>query len=111
MSVSKYCAGRITPRKPTSSSLLSVARECIFCPEKHSFVRASLNDPPRMRLFVTAADVSTGENLRAYFQARASATDGATAGGAGELAFFETPIDPSAAFATLREMLNEAVKP
>lgn len=71
----------------------------------------SLNDPPRLRLFVTAADDSTGDGLRAFFLARAAATDGATAGGAGELAFFETPIDPSGAFAALREMLNEAVKP
>ena len=52
----------------------------------------SLNDPPRLRLFVTAVDVTTGDNLRAYFLARrAAATDGATAGGAGELAFLRRP--------------------
>jgi hypothetical protein len=43
--------------------------------------------------------------------ARATATEGATTGGAGELAFIETPIDPTTTFATLREMLNEGVKP
>jgi hypothetical protein len=71
----------------------------------------SLNDPPRLRLFVGAADSSAGDRLRAYFLARATATEGATTGGAGELAFIETPIDPTTTFATLREMLNEGVKP
>ena len=71
----------------------------------------SLNDPPRLRLFVTAVDSSTGDRLRASFLARATATEGATAGGAGELAFIEQPFDPTTALATLREMLNEAVKP
>jgi hypothetical protein len=71
----------------------------------------SLNDPPRLRLFIRAADASTGGRLRAYFQTRSLSTDGATAGGAGELAFFETPIDPATTFATLRDMLSEAVKP
>lgn len=71
----------------------------------------SLNDPPRLRLFVTAPDSSTGDRLRASFLARATATEGTSAGGAGELAFIETPIDPTIALATLREMLNESGKP
>jgi hypothetical protein len=71
----------------------------------------SLNDPPRLRLFILAADAPTGDRLRAYFQARTGAMEGATTGGAGELAFFETPIDPATTFATLRDMLSEAVKP
>jgi len=70
----------------------------------------SLNEPPRLRLFIAAADAATGDRLRAYFQARVGVADGATAGGAGELAFFETPIDPTATFATLRDMLSEAAK-
>ena len=71
----------------------------------------SLNEQPRFHLFVKAANGSIGDRLRAYFQGRAAATDGATAGGAGELAYFEAPIEPANALATVREMLNEAVKP
>ena len=71
----------------------------------------SLNEPPRLRLFVKAADGSTAERVRSYFQARAASTENATSGGAGEIAFFDSPIDPANAFNTLREMLNEAVKP
>jgi hypothetical protein len=71
----------------------------------------SLNEPPRLRIFVKAADASTAERIRSYFQARAASAENATSGGAGEIAFFDSPIDPANAFNSLREMLNEAVKP
>jgi hypothetical protein len=71
----------------------------------------SFNDPPRLRLFVKAADVSIAERIRTYFQGRAAGAENASSGGAGELAFFDSPVDPANAFNSLREMLNEAVKP
>lgn len=71
----------------------------------------SLDDPPRLRLFVTVADKATGEQIRAYFANRAATDEHARHGGAGELAFFDTPIDPANTLTILRQMLNDAAKP
>jgi hypothetical protein len=71
----------------------------------------SLGGPPRLRLFVKAADEATGQQLRAYFARRAATDEMASHGGAGELAFFDAPMDPSTIFATLQQMLSDAVKP
>ena len=71
----------------------------------------SLGDPPRLRLFVKTADEATAQQLRAYFAKRAASDEMASHGGAGELAFFDTPMDPSTVFATLQQMLSDAVKP
>ena len=68
----------------------------------------SLDDPPRLRLFVKAADEATGQQVREYFAKRAAADDKARHGGAGELAFFDIPIDPAATFATLQQFLSDA---
>jgi hypothetical protein len=68
-------------------------------------------DSTRLALFIKASDGSTGERLRTYFRARAAREESGTSGGAGELAYLEIPLDPATALATLREMLNEAVKP
>jgi hypothetical protein len=70
----------------------------------------SLDDPPRLRLFVKAVDDATGEQLRAYFAKKAAADEQARHGGAGQLAFFDTPIDPANTFATLQQMLGDAGK-
>ncbi len=68
----------------------------------------SLEDPPRLRLFVKAADEATGQQVREYFAKKAAADDKARHGGAGELAFFDMPIDPAATFATLQQFLSDA---
>ena len=69
----------------------------------------SLGDEPRLRLFVRTADEESGRRARDYF--RTLATDPkATHGGAGTIALFETPIDPAAAYATLRDVMGEPAK-
>lgn len=70
----------------------------------------SFGDPPRLRLFVKAADGPTAGQVRDYFARRAASDEKATHGGAGELAFYDTPVDPAAARATLRELLADAVR-
>ena len=70
----------------------------------------SLGDPPRLRLFVKTEDERPHSNF-AYFAKRAATDEMASHGGAGELAFFDVPIDPSTVFATLQQMLGDAVKP
>jgi hypothetical protein len=68
----------------------------------------SLEDPPRLRLFVKAADEATGQQVREYFAKKATADDKARHGGAGELAFFDVPIEPVATLATLLQFLSDA---
>jgi hypothetical protein len=66
----------------------------------------SFDDPPRLRVFVRCAEAGTGEQLRAYFRARAD--EGTRTGGAGEWALFDTPLDPRNGVRPLRQMLEEA---
>jgi hypothetical protein len=73
-------------------------------------VALSFDDPPRLRLFVKAADEATAEQIRAYFAKKAATDDKVSHGGAGEFARLDMPIDPAATFATLRQMLSDAGK-
>ena len=68
----------------------------------------SFGDPPRLRLFVKTADEATGQQLRNYFKSQAATDDKVQHGGAGEFAFFDMPLDPSNAFATLERFLADA---
>jgi hypothetical protein len=68
----------------------------------------SFGKEPRARLFVRCADEPTGAKLREYFQTKA--TPGAQAGGAGEWALYDAPLDPRAALETLKEFINDAAK-
>jgi hypothetical protein len=70
----------------------------------------SFADPPRLHLFVKAADPPTAEQVRAYFAKRAAADEQIRHGGAGELAMFNTPIDPTALADLFRQMLSDALK-
>jgi len=65
-------------------------------------------NPSRLRLVVRAADEATGQRLRDYFRAQATATEGAQHGGAGTLALFETGFDPATTFATLERFFADA---
>ena len=71
-------------------------------------VALSFDDPPRLRLFVKAADEATGDRIRAYFAKRTAEDDKASRGGAGELAYLDMPIDPASFFATLQGFLSDA---
>ena len=71
----------------------------------------SLDEPPRLRLFLTVADESTAEGVRSYFAKWAERNGQVSHGGAGELAFLNAPIDPVKTFAVLRQLLNDAAKP
>jgi hypothetical protein len=66
-------------------------------------------DPPRLRLFLKAADEQLGQRARELF-ARRAADERTLHGGAGEFAFFDTPIDPATAFATLQRLIGEPTK-
>ncbi len=66
----------------------------------------SFGEQPRMRLFVRTAETATAERVRAYFQARATETESATAGGGGVFALFDAPFDP----ALLQRFLADAAK-
>jgi hypothetical protein len=70
----------------------------------------SFGDPPRLRLFVKAADEAAAGQVRQYFAGRAASDDKVSHGGAGELAFYDTPVDPAAARATLRRLLADAAR-
>lgn len=70
----------------------------------------SFGEEPRVRLFVRAADEATGQQVRDYFRERAASDEKVRHGGGGELAFFDAPIDPAAAFATLQRFLGDAGK-
>lgn len=70
----------------------------------------ALDDPPRLRLFVKLANEPTAEALRAYFARRAAVDDLVRHGGAGEFAFFDTPIDPAKLFDTFQQMLGDTRK-
>jgi hypothetical protein len=72
-------------------------------------VGLSVADPPRLRVFVRAADADTGERLRAYFAKKATG-DGVRTGGAGEWAMLDAPADPRDGFATLKDFLADAGK-
>jgi hypothetical protein len=71
----------------------------------------SLDEPPRLRLFLTVADEPTAEGVRSYFAKWAERNGQVSHGGAGELAFLNAPIDPVKTFAVLRQLLNDAAKP
>jgi hypothetical protein len=73
-------------------------------------VAIRLGESPRLRLFVRAADDSTGARVRSYFQARAAEMESATAGGGGSFALFDAPFDPATAGPLLRRMLDDAKK-
>ena len=66
----------------------------------------SLGEEPGVRLSIKSADAATGEQLRAYFRAKATGV----AGGAGEWAEFGAPFDPAAGFGPFRAMLDDAGK-
>jgi hypothetical protein len=70
----------------------------------------SFGDPPRVRLFVKTADDATGQRVRDFFRERAASDDRAQVGGAGDLAFLDTPIDPANAFVTLQQFLSDVKK-
>ncbi len=71
-------------------------------------VALSFDDPPRLRLFVKAADELVGQRVREALARRAT-DERAWHGGAGELALFDTPIDPTVAYATIQQLLGEAM--
>jgi len=71
-------------------------------------VALSFEEPPRLRLFVKAADEQLGQRVREALARRAS-DERAWHGGAGELALFDTPIDPAVAYATIQQLLGEAL--
>lgn len=70
----------------------------------------SLGGEPRLRLFVRAADAETGQKLRDYFREQAGTDGKARHGGEGEAAFYDAPVDPADAFATLERFLRDAGK-
>jgi hypothetical protein len=71
----------------------------------------SLEETPRLRLMIKAADPTTGEHLRTYFESQAKVNDKVRHGGSGELAFYDAPVDPMNGFATITRFLSDAVKP
>jgi hypothetical protein len=71
----------------------------------------SLDEPPRLRLFITVADEQTADGIRVYFAKWAESNGRVSHGGAGELAFLNTPIDPVKTFTVLRQLLTDAAKP
>jgi hypothetical protein len=71
----------------------------------------SLDEPPRLRLFIKTTDEASGQQLRAYFQKMAAADENVRQGGGGELAFFDTPFDLMKGFTTIRQWLENAGKP
>lgn len=70
----------------------------------------TLGDPPRGHVVVRLADEAAAKQTREYFKARAGTDDKVRPGGEGEFATLDTPIDPSTAFATLQQLLGDAVK-
>jgi hypothetical protein len=68
----------------------------------------SLGDEPRVRLFVKTADDATGQRARDYF--RSLGTDKAKVEGDGPTAWYDAPIDPATAYATLQTLLGAAGK-
>jgi hypothetical protein len=68
----------------------------------------SFGEQPRVRLFVRATDETTGQRVRDYFKSKA--TDMSRHGGAGELAMFDTPIDPANAYAIVQQFLGDVKK-
>lgn len=70
----------------------------------------SFGDTPRIRLFVKASNAANGQQARNYFAERAATDAKIQHGGEGEAAFFEAPIDPATAFATLQKFLGDTTK-
>lgn len=66
----------------------------------------SLDDPPRLRLFVRTTDEATGQQLRGYFQNKAR--DSGQHGGTGEAAFLDLPFDPATTLTTVQQFLKDA---
>lgn len=70
----------------------------------------TFSEQPRVRLFVKTADAATGLRVRNYFAERAGTDDKIQHGGDGETAFFDSPIDPAKAFATIQQFLSDTPK-
>jgi hypothetical protein len=68
------------------------------------------DDPPRVRVFVRAADEATGRQVRDYFRRKAAGDDRVTHGGAGEVAYYDAPVEPATALAVIAQMLGDAMK-
>jgi hypothetical protein len=75
---------------------------------RSALVALSFDDPPRMRLFIKAADEKIGEQLRTYFKKLAANDDKVRQGGGGDLAFYDAPIEPVNLFATISRFLSDA---
>ncbi len=73
-------------------------------------VSLSLEDQPRLRLFIKTTDEPTGDHLRKYFQKLATNDDKIRHGGGGTLAFYDAPIDPLNGYATISRFLSETGK-
>jgi len=70
----------------------------------------SFGDTPRLRLLVKATSNANGQQVRNYFAERAASDAKIQHGGEGESAFFDAPIDPATAFATLQKFLSDTTK-
>ncbi len=70
----------------------------------------TFSEQPRVRLYVKTADAATGLRVRNYFAERAGTDDKIQHGGDGESAFFDSPIDPAKAFATIQQFLSDTPK-
>jgi hypothetical protein len=75
---------------------------------RSALVALSFGEQPHVRLFVRAADETTGQRVRDYFKSKAN--DMSRHGGAGELAMFDTPLDPANAYATVQQFLGDVKK-
>lgn len=77
---------------------------------RSALMTLSLEEPPRLRLFINASDDATGEQLRGYFQRQAGTRDQVQFGGGGQLAYYDTPIDPMTVYETIARLLSDAAK-
>lgn len=70
----------------------------------------SFGEKPRLHLAARVATETTGEQVRAYFKARAAEVESATADGRGVFAFFSAPFDPATSWPMLQRFLADARK-
>lgn len=86
----------------TLAPALSLARGGVFA--------VGFGEKPRLHLVARVATENTGEQLRAYFKARAAELESATAGGKGVFAIFSAPFDPATSWPMLQRFLADARK-
>jgi len=99
-------------KKPVIAALLNAAswppdRIAILAKGRAAAASYSFSDSPRLSLSVQCSDEVSATQLRTYFKGLATG-ERSSAGGEGDWAVLEKPVDPPELFGTLKAMIDDA---